>query len=243
MINRNKIVGIIPARGGSKGLPRKNIKTLIDKPLIAWTIDASLKSKYIDRVIVSTDDSEIAKISKEYGANVIIRPEELATDDASTMDVIIHTIECIEKSENFSPDYVVLLQCTSPLRNEKHIDEAIEKIVYSEIEAESLISVTKEEHPPWWLRTINTDGYMERYFDYDTTNNVRRQDFTKLYRSNGAIYIAKSEVILDKHTFQTAKTIPFIMDNIGSVDIDTQNEFELAEFYLKKLNCDKQDNL
>ncbi|MBS4534377.1 acylneuraminate cytidylyltransferase family protein [Clostridium sp. D2Q-14] len=231
----DNILCIIPARGGSKGLPGKNIKTLIDKPLIAWTIDASLKSKYINKVIVSTDDREIADISMKYGATIIQRPAQFATDTSSTMDVIIHTLTYLENKENYKPDYVALLQCTSPLRNENHIDEAIEKILNNKIEVESLISVTKEEHPPWWLRTINTDGYIERYFEYDVMKSTRRQDFTDLYRPNGAIYIAKTEVLLDTKSFQTSKTVPYIMDYRSSIDIDTEIDFILAETIIKSI--------
>lgn len=234
---------IIPARGGSKGLPKKNVKTLIDKPLIAWTIEAALKSKYVDKVVVSTDDSQIAKISNEYGAEVIIRPMELASDTASTMDVIIHTLESLEDNKNYIPDYVVLLQCTSPLRNEEHINEAIEKILEGKNEVESLIAVTKEVHPPWWLRNINNVGYLERYFDYDSMKNIRRQDFQELYRPNGAIYIARIDTINENRSFQTDKTIPYIMDDISSIDIDTMIDFELAEIFLKKLNYCKQEDI
>lgn len=225
----DKFLYIIPARGGSKGLPRKNVKTLVDKPLIAWTIDAALKSKYINKVVVSTDDSEIANISKKYGANVILRPAELATDTASTMDVIIHTLNYLNNNKNYRPDFVVLLQCTSPLRDENHIDEAIEKIIYSEKEVDTLISVTKEEHPPWWLRTINTEGYIERYFESEVNKSARRQDFKDLYRPNGAIYIAKTEVLLKHKSFQTIKTIPYLMSYQSSIDIDTEFDFMLAE--------------
>jgi len=226
------ILCIIPARGGSKGLPKKNIKMLIDKPLIAWTINASIKSKYITKVVVSTEDSEIAKISKEYGADIILRPSELATDTATTMDVISHTVSFLENYEKYVPDYVVLLQCTSPIRNADHIDEAIELVLNNKTEVESLISVTKEEHPPWWLRTINTDGYIERYFEYDILKNARRQDFKDLYRPNGAIYIAKTEILLNVKSFQTSKTIPYIMDYQSSVDIDNEFQFELAKAIL-----------
>lgn len=231
---------IIPARGGSKGLPKKNVKTLIDKPLIAWTIEAALKSKYVDKVVVSTDDSQIAKISNEYGAEVIIRPMELASDTASTMDVILHALEYLKNNRNYTPDYVTLLQCTSPLRDENHINEAIECILYNENEVDSLISVTKEEHPPWWLRTINTEGYIERYFDYDVANSIRRQDFVELYRPNGAIYIAKTNILKAHKAFQTDKTVPFIMDYVSSIDIDTEDDFDLAEFFIRRKKKNKE---
>lgn len=230
----SKVMCIIPARGGSKGLVGKNIKLLRDKPLIAWTIEAAQKSKYIDRVIVSTDDSQIKAISMNYGADIIDRPAELATDEASTMDVVLHSLAIVKKEENYYPDYIILLQCTSPLRTEKHIDEAIEKLLDSGTEADSLISVTKEEHPIWWLRKINANGYLERFFDFDSKRLVRRQDFEELYRPNGAIYITKADVIVTQKSFQTEKTAAYTMDAISSIDIDTKDDFELAEYYIRK---------
>jgi len=230
----DRFLCIIPARGGSKGVLRKNIRTLVDKPLIAWTIDAALISEKIDKVVVSTDDYEIAEISNDYGADVIIRPAELASDTASTMEVVFHTLEYLKKNGNYIPDYVVLLQCTSPLRNESHINEAIERILHNPNEIESLISVTKEEHPPWWLRTINTEGYTERYFDYDTMENIRRQDFVELYKPNGAIYISKTSTLAYKKTFQTKRTVPYIMNHKSSIDIDTEFDFFIAEKILEQ---------
>lgn len=230
----SRILCIIPARGGSKGLPGKNIKTLIDKPLIAWTIDAAKKSRYIDKVIVSTDDSKIKTVSIQYEVDVIDRPYELATDDASTIDVILHSLEILRKEHNYLPEYVMLLQCTSPLRNEKHIDEAIEKLINNQSGAKSLISVTKEEHPPFWLRKINSKGYLERYFNFDANNLARRQDFEELYRPNGAIYLAKTNQLIKNRSYQTEKTMPYIMDAVSSIDIDTEIDFKLVEVLLNK---------
>lgn len=223
---------IIPARGGSKGLPGKNKKILVDKPLISWTIQAAFRSGQFNRVIVSTDDNEIAKIAKESGANVLFRPAELASDTASTVEVVIHVLNYLDAHDNYVPDYVALLQCTSPLRNEEYIIEAVNMFLnYREVD--SLISVTKEEHPPWWLRTVNADGYIVRIFDYDKTK-YRRQDFNELFRPNGALYIAKTDIILTRKSFQTEKTIPYIMDYVSSIDIDTEVDFELAEYFLNK---------
>ena len=222
---------IIPARGGSKRLPKKNIKIFADKPLIAWTIEAGLRSNHADKVVVSTDDPQIEKIANEYGVEVILRPPELASDTASTVDVIIHTLDYLDSARRYIPDYVVLLQCTSPLRTEKHVNEAIN--MFLNTKAKTLISLTKEKHPPWWLRLIKEDGYTERYFNRDLTNDFRKQDSINLYKPNGAIYIAKHEVIKNNKTFQTDKTIPYIMDSYSSIDIDTEEDFKLAEFFFR----------
>ena len=231
----NKILCIIPARGGSKGLVGKNTRPLLNKPLLGWTIEAAKKSKYIDRIVVSTDDEHIKKVSKEYAAEIINRPASLATDHSSTMEVIAHTLNYLSESEKYIPDFVLLLQCTSPLRTEKHIDEAIEKLLDDRTNADSLISVTKEEHPPWWLRKINTEGYIERYFNFDTENHIRRQDFCELFRPNGAIYLAKTNLLLERKAFQTDRTLPYIMDNVSSVDIDTEHDFNYTELVMKTM--------
>lgn len=228
-----KILCIIPAREGSKGIKNKNIRPLLAKPLISWTIEEAQKSKYIDRIIISTDDLNIEKICHSYGAEVIKRPKDLAQDESFVIDVIIHHLELLKK-ENYIPEYVLLLQSTSPLRKSQNIDEAITKIINSEIEANSLVSVTKEEHPPWWLRQISEKGYVERYFDYDNKIFRRRQDFPVLYRPNGAIYIAKTSILYQYKSFQTNKTIPYVMDKKMSIDIDTENDLILAEIMMTR---------
>jgi len=235
----DKILCIIPARGGSKGLVGKNTKILGDKPLIAWTIESAKKSKHIDKVVVSTDDNKIKSESIKYGAYVIDRPTELATDKASTMDTIIHSLNYMKEKENYKSDYTILLQCTSPFRTEKHIDEAIEKLLDNKSKADSLISVTKEEHPPWWLRKINSEGYLERYFNFNTKKLVRRQDFEELYRPNGAIYLSKTEILVQKENFQSERTISYIMDKESSIDIDTKMDFNLAEIIVKDMRLNK----
>ena len=230
-----KILSIIPARGGSKGVPRKNIKNLNGKPLIAWTIESSKNSKCIDRLIVSTEDKEISEISQKYGAEVpFLRPDEFSKDDTPGIEPIIHVINYMKNNHNYYPDYVMALQCTSPLRNEKHIDEAIELILSNE-NADSLISVTEVEHTPYWNKLIDDKGFLSDFIKYDKSKLSRRQDFEKVYRLNGAIYIAKTDMLLTQRTFETKNTISYIMDKKSSVDIDTIEDFNLAEFYIKKI--------
>ncbi|EHP89549.1 acylneuraminate cytidylyltransferase family protein [Methanotorris formicicus] len=225
-----KILGLIPARGGSKGLPRKNIKPLLGKPLIGWTIEYAKNSKYIDKVVVSTDDEEIAKVSKECGAEVpFLRPKELARDDSPTIDAIIHAINWFEERGMFF-DILVLLQTTSPLRTTEDIDNAIELFLNNK-EALSLVSVKENEHPPFWSLKIENRFlkplFGEEYF------RKRRQELPKSYMPNGAIFISYVNILKEYKTFYTPKTIAYIMPPERSIDIDNEFDFLLAEFILK----------
>lgn len=231
MIGNKLVVAIIPARGGSKGIPRKNIRDLNGKPLISYTIEEALKSKYIDRVIVSTEDLEIAKISKSFGAEVpFLRPKELAQDDTPGIEPIIHAINYLLNDEKYNFDYVMCLQCTSPLRNSNQIDEAIDEIYKKD--ADSAVSVCESEVNPYWMKVIK-DGKMIDYIS-DNKFYARRQDLPTVYRLNGAIYIAKVGIILKNKNWYTDNTVPIIMDKISSVDIDDEIDFKFAEFLLKR---------
>jgi CMP-N,N'-diacetyllegionaminic acid synthase len=220
-------LAIIPARGGSKRLPRKNLLDLCGKPLIAWSIEAALKSKYISKVIVSSDDEEILNIAKEYKADFIKRPDELASDTATTFDALKHTLKNVGKY-----DYVVLLQPTSPLRSEKHINEAIELL--KEKNADAIISVCEMEHSPLWSNTLNEDLNMSNFLR-DEVLNKRSQDLPKYYRLNGAIYICKTEELLENKGFFIKENIyAYKMDKKHSVDIDEEIDFIIAR-EIKKL--------
>lgn len=224
------ILGIIPARGGSKGLPRKNIKHLCGKPLIAYTIEAAKESKLTDRVIVSTDDEEIAYISKKYGAEIpYLRPKELSSDSSPTIDAILHMIDYLEKSEGYRPDYILLLQCTSPLRDSKSIDESINRLITSEFDA--LVSVCEAEVNPYWANVF--DGDKLKHFIEEGKKINRRQDLPKVYRLNGAIYLIKTEVLKAYRTFEPDSLTGYIMDEYSSIDIDTELDFKIAELIIK----------
>jgi CMP-N,N'-diacetyllegionaminic acid synthase len=184
MYTNKTFLAIIPARGGSKRLPRKNVLDLCAKPLIAYTIEATLKSKYIDKVIVSSDDEEILNISSNFGADIIKRPIDLANDTATTFDAIKHTIDNFEKY-----DYVVLLQPTSPLRNQKHIDEAIELLEIKK--ADAIVSVCEMDHSPLWSNTLPQDGSMKGFLR-DEVLNKRSQDLEKYYLSKKTLYFPKA---------------------------------------------------
>ena len=215
-------LAIIPARGGSKRLPRKNILDLCGKPLISWSIEAALKSKYISKVVVSSDDEEILNISSNFGADIIKRPYELANDTATTFDAIKHTIDNLEKY-----DYIILLQPTSPLRNEKHIDEAIELL--EEKQADAIVSVCEMDHSPLWSNTLPKDGNMNNFLR-DEVLNKRSQDLEKYYRVNGAVYICKTDKLLENKSFFLKDNIfAYIMDRKSSIDIDEEIDFLFAE--------------
>ncbi len=219
-------LAIIPARGGSKRLPRKNILDLAGNPLIAWTIEAGLKSRHIDKVVVSSDDDDILRISKNYGSEIIRRPFELASDTATTFDAIRHAMENSESTF----DYTVLLQPTSPLRNEKHIDKAIELLMLKN--ADAVISVCAMDHSPLWSNTLPEDGDMSHFLK-DELKNKRSQDLPKYYRLNGAIYICKTEKLLKAKTFLLKENIfAFIMEKEASIDIDDISDFYLASYFL-----------
>ena len=228
MYKDKKILALIPARGGSKGIPRKNIKDLCGKPLIAYSIEAGLNSKYIDSVVVSTDDSEIAEVSKRFGAEVpFIRPEELASDTAKTLDVVLHAIKEM-KSKGSTFDTFVLLQPTQPLRTAADLDAAIEK--YMENGCISMVSVSPVNDHPILIRTIEEDRLKPLL---NCSSTCRRQDMPKYYRVNGCIYINEISEI-DINTSFNDNALPFVMEPSHSVDIDELSDFELAKYYLSE---------
>lgn len=228
MIDCKTILAIIPARGGSKGIPGKNIKQLADKPLIAWTIEEAKKSKYIDRLILSSEDEEIISVAKEWGCEVpFVRPKELALDETPGIEPVIHAINTLVEKY----DYVCLLQPTSPLRKVEDIDGCIEKCVKNN--ADSCVSVTEVDKHPYWMYEKGSDEKLISLFkDRFVT---RRQDLPKVYILNGAIYLGKSEFILEKHTLINTETIAFEMNKQESIDIDTYDDFEKVEACLKKV--------
>jgi N-acylneuraminate cytidylyltransferase/CMP-N,N'-diacetyllegionaminic acid synthase len=228
-----KILAIIPARGGSKGVLRKNLRNLWGKPLIQWSIDEAKKSKYIDRIVISTEDNEIEELSIRAGVEVIKRPIELAQDDSPTIDSIVYTLNKLEEIEGYTPNYVLLLQCTSPFRNAEDIDASIDTLLNKNDNFKSLISVSREEHPPWWLKTIDSDGAMKDFISYDKEKYTRRQSFQPVYRLNGAIYICEINELKKYKSFETDRTLAYIMDSSSSIDIDTEEDLRLAEYILK----------
>ncbi len=227
----DKILAIIPARSGSKRLVDKNIMYLQEKPLIAWSIEAAIKSKFIDRVVVSTDSFKYADIAKNYGALVpFIRKGMLALDSTPTFDVIEDVIK-FYNSRQISYKYIILLQPTSPLRNEKHIDEAIELFFLKK--ANSIVSVCECEHSPLWTNVLSSDGSMDNFIKEDI-KNLRSQDLPKYYRLNGAIFIAEISSYLKYKSFFMPNSFAYKMSTKESIDIDTEIDFLMAEILLNK---------
>jgi CMP-N,N'-diacetyllegionaminic acid synthase len=226
------MIAIIPARGGSKGLPGKNIRPLAGVPLICYTVNAALSAKLITRVIVSTDDENIASVAKECGAEVpFMRPDELASDNSMVMDAYLYTIDRLATEANIKIDSFVTLLPTAPLRLAKDIDEAIE--IFNTKKADSVISVTDPEVPGEWYKRINKNGIIEEYFT--NTNSIKnRQEFNRSYIPNGAIYIFNTEKLRISRQYYMEKTYPNIMPRERSVDIDELIDFEWAEFLLKR---------
>lgn len=225
-----EILYIIPARGGSKGLTGKNIRLLGNKPLIAYSIEAAVNSIFKGTVIVSTDDEEIASVGKKYGATVpFIRPNELATDAASTMDVVFHAINFYKQQHVFF-DLIVVLQPTSPLRTSTDIDQAISLMKEKNVAA--VVSVCESEHHPLWTNILPADGSMKNFIR-EEVKGKNRQQLPVNFRLNGALYISKSEALEIYKGFIHEKTIAYIMPTDRSVDIDHEIDFKLAELLLK----------
>ena len=212
-----KILGLIPARGGSKGFPDKNIANLNGKPLIGYTIEASLNSQYITHTVVSSDSSRILDVAAQSGATTLIRPAEYASDTASSDSVVSHALDAL--STLF--DVVVLLQPTSPLRTSVMIDQAIHQFLNSD--ATALISVCEVDNKLYKAFSMDEYGYLT-----GVSNNefpfMRRQDLPPAYMSNGAIYIVDVKEFLDNPGFYTSKTLSYIMDSNSSLDVDSEED-------------------
>lgn len=226
------ILAIIPARGGSKGVPRKNIRLLAGKPLIGWTIAAALAAQSLHRVVVSTEDDNIARISRELGAEVpFLRPSELAADESSTLDVLRHMVAELERREGYRPDAVMTLQPTSPFRTATHIDEAAAQFSL-DANADSLVSFVEVPHifHPRSVMKRNADGYMVPYLD--SPQPTRRQDKEAVFARNGAaIYVTRTQC-LDRFVFG-GRLLPYMMDEASSLDIDTEEDLLRAEAILR----------
>lgn len=223
MYKSNKIIAIIPARGGSKGIPNKNIINVLGRPLIDYTIKEALKSEYIDDIIVSTDSDKIAKIAKNSGAEIpFLRSEHLAQDTTNTIDVLVDTIEKLKDSGR-TYDYMLLLQPTQPLRRVFHIDNSIKEIIDNN--RISLVSVNKVKDHPILFRKIDSKGNLSNLLNENST--LRRQDFTEYYKVNGAIYINKLDSQFDSNTSLNDNRFAYIMDSSFDVDIDEPMDIEI----------------
>lgn len=228
------MIAIIPARAGSKKIPGKNIMHFDGIPLIGYTIREALKSEYITEVIVTTESQEIAEIVREFGASVpFLRPVELAEDDSEAIDVFIHTVEKLEKEFGYDIPNFLTLQPTSPLRTSSDIDKAVQ--IFLNKEADSVISVCEASSHPVWAKRIKDDGTLHDYFP-DKASTKNRQKIEKAYMPNGAIFIFKTAKLIKEYRYNFENTFPYIMPAERSVDIDTELDFEFAEFLMKKRN-------
>jgi CMP-N-acetylneuraminic acid synthetase len=228
MLYDKTFLAIVPARGGSKRLPRKNILDLEGKPLIAYSIESAFNSQYIDKVVVTSDDDEILSIAEIYGSDTVKRPSALASDAATTFDVVKHAIEKVG-----AYDYIILLQPTSPLRESIHIDEAIELLDLKN--ADAIISVCEVEHSPLWANTLD-DSLTMTDFLQKGIDQKRSQELEAFYRINGAIYICRVDKFLDQKSFFLQENIfAYKMDREHSIDIDEMIDFELAKLYMGRL--------
>lgn len=226
-----EILALITARGGSKSIPGKNISILAGKPSIAWTIEAALKSPLISRIVVSTDDEEIARVSSSWGADIpLMRPPELAKDDSPHIDVMIHAVEWLAEHEDYYPDSVMLLQPTSPLRTSEDIERAIELFLVKN--ADSVVSVNLTENHPYLAKCINDHGYLDDFIP-KPDGYLPRQKFPPVYSLNGAIYLVKREILLDQKELFPRKTCAYVMPVERSLDIDTTWDLYLANLILQ----------
>lgn len=220
------ILVVIPARGGSKRLPRKNVLPLAGKPLISWTIEAALEAKLNARIMVTSDDEEILAIARQYGSQGVTaykRPDELATDTASTTDVLIDAVKA-EQAAGHDPETLVLLQPTSPLRNAEDIRGALG--VYREGGCEdTVVTVCEVDHPTAWVGTI---GEGSRLVGIDLSGK-RSQDYRREYRLNGAVYVARAGVLMDRQTLFTDRLRASVMPRGRSFDIDEGIDFRVCE--------------
>ena len=230
MLNGKKIIAIIPARSGSKGIKNKNIKKLNGKPLIAYSIEFAKSVGIIDYILVSTDSEKYAQIAKSYGAKVpFIRPSELAQDNSKGMDVIIHSLNWIKMNID-NAWYCLILQPTTPLRKVEDIEEMIKMFINNN--ADAIISVCEVDHPPEWTFKITNTLKLENIFNLDNPPQ-NRQDCQKYYRLNGVYYFAIIPFLLNNKSFFSKNTIAYIMPKIRSIDIDSELDFKLAEFLFK----------
>lgn len=221
------LLALIPARGASKGIPRKNIKLLNGKPLIGWTIDAALRASSINRIVVSTDDEEVASIAKDFGADVpFIRPSQIAEDDTPGIEPALHAIDQLPDF-----DWILLLQPTSPFRSAADIDGIVKYCL--EHNAPSAVSVSKVHKHPYWMYQRSNLNKLQPLIT-NKKNTSRRQDLTETYVLNGALYLAHISWLKEQQSFVSQETLGYIMSPETSVDIDTPMDWQWVEFLIER---------
>lgn len=233
-----RILFVVTARGGSKGVPRKNIRIIGKLPLIAYKIISAQKCKYEHRLIVSTDDTEIAGVARKYGAEVpFMRPDYLASDTASSMDVIDHAIDWIEQNDNRQYDYICLLEPSSPFLSYIDLNEALDMIINKQ--ADTLLGVKEVETSRRFIHTLDSNGGLSLFYnEIRGMNGTRRQDQEPEFTMNGCIYVARFPYFKQNHLFHSQNSIPYIMSIEKSVEIDSMIDYEFAKFLVEKRYID-----
>ena len=226
-----RILSIIPAKGYSRGLPNKNLQPFCGKPLVQWTIEASIESRYITRTVVSSDSKKILGLSRELGAEAIERPGKLASDTASSESVVEHVLDHLRKTEGYRPETLILLQPTSPLRTSQDISAAME--LYLGDECSAVISGYDLQRNPLKDFLINDQGSLTAIMN-DTNPFLPRQLLPRAFRPNGAIYIVDANLFMQTQTLLTNNTKPFFMEKERSIDIDSIDDLKTAESHLKQ---------
>ena len=225
MIDGARVLGVIPARGGSKAVPRKNLREAGGRPLVAWTIAAAQGSRYLDRAILSSDDAETIAVARAHGCEVpFVRAAELADDRTSLLEVVL---DALERCQGYQ--WVVLLQPTSPLRTAQDIDAAIDRCV--EAGAPACVSVCLAQESPYWMYTLGARGRLEPLLP--ETRIARRQDLPRVYHLNGAVYVARTDWLARERTFVNADAVAYEMPVDRSLDIDTERDLHLVDAYLR----------
>ena len=235
--NINNILTVIPARGGSKGIPKKNIRELGGKPLIEYTAEAALQSEMLSRVVLSTEDENIKNIGVKLGLEApFTRPNELALDNTPTIPVIQHAVRFMEENEHYQPKFIVILQPTSPLRTKTHINQALDIFIKSD--ANSLVSVTEVPHNmiPNSVMQMKYNGRLKEFIVNDQRNNIRQNKPEYYARNGAAIYICTYELLMKYNKLYDNDTVPFIMSKLESIDIDDEIDWIIAEQYLNYIN-------
>ncbi|MFB6345528.1 MAG: cytidylyltransferase domain-containing protein [bacterium] len=225
-MDQQKVLGVVPARGGSKGVSRKNVREVAGKPLIAWTIEQAAEAVHLDRSIVSTEDDEIANVAREYGGEVpFTRPRRLAKDDVPSTKPIVHALDQLEESF----DWVVKLHPTTPLRTADDIDQFLE--FFEEHDAPACVSVTEPETSPYWMFEMGTGNVLEPLFEDEF--EIQRQDLDQIYAVNGAMYAADVGWLRENRTFYSDATVGFEMDREHSLDIDDCFDLKVCDLILR----------
>lgn len=231
-----RVLGVIPARGGSKRLPRKNVRKLCGHPLIAYTIKAAQKAALLTDYLVSSEDEEILEVARSYGAPTpFVRPDHLATDKVRNIEVVLHALDYMENERNQPYDIVILLQPTCPVRNPEHIDEAVRLLSKSKLETIASVKGPYKKRDPI-LKRIQ-DGVLEAYCGMEYPGNIE-----PFYLYNASIYGARRNYFVRERKLISPKQVPLVMDQAHSIDIDTEVDFLIAEAYLKQIASLKEEN-